>query len=243
MDLRGRVAVVTGGAVRVGRAIALGLAGAGADVFVHFNSSPDAAGETAAAIEALGVRAHTCSADLADPEAAKALIEAATAALGRPTVLVNSASGFPEDSIADVTPERLERTLRLTLMGPVFATQAFAAGLGDGEEGAVVNVTDVRTRSPYRRHFSYILAKGGVDTLTRAAAVALAPRIRVNAVALGVILPPAGEDDAYLESLAATLPLARAGGTAPVVAAVLHLLQNDFITGEIVRIDGGGHLT
>jgi glucose 1-dehydrogenase len=241
MDLGGRVAVVTGGAVRVGRAIALALAAAGADVFVHFNSSPDAAAETAADIEALGVRAGIGSADLSDPRAAAALI-AAAGALGPPTVLVNSASGFPEDTLADVTPERLERTLRLTLMGPVFATQAFAAGLAAGAEAAVVNVTDVRTQTPYRKHFSYILAKGSVDTLTRAAAVALAPRIRVNAVALGVILPPSGEDDAYLAALAAALPLARPGGTPPVAAAVLHLLQNDFITGEIVRVDGGGHL-
>lgn len=242
MELRGRVAVVTGGAVRVGRAISLGLAEAGADVYVHFNSSPDAAAETAAAIEALGVRAHIGSADLADPQAAVALIDAADAALGRPTLLVNSASSFPEDTLADVTAERLERTIRLTLMAPVFATQAFAAGLGDDGEGAIVNVTDVRTRKPYRKHFSYVLAKGGVDTLTRAAAVVLGPRIRVNAVALGVILPPPGEDDAYVNALASSLPLARAGGTAPVVAAVLHLMQNDFITGEILRVDGGGHL-
>jgi glucose 1-dehydrogenase len=242
MDLEGRVAVVTGGAVRVGRAIALGLAAAGADVFIHFNSSAAAAADTAAEIEAIGTRSATGSADLADPHAAAAVITAAERTLGRPTILVNSASGFPEDTLQDVTPERLERTLQLTLAAPVFATQAFAAGLAEGEEAAVVNITDVRTHAPYRKHFSYVVAKGAVDTFTRAAATALAPRIRVNAVALGVILPPPGEDDEYLAALAESLPLARPGGTAPVVAAVLHLLQNDFVTGEILRVDGGGHL-
>jgi NAD(P)-dependent dehydrogenase (short-subunit alcohol dehydrogenase family) len=226
----------------VGRAITLALARHGADVFVHYNSSAGPAEETAAEVEALGVGVATGAADLSDPGGAGDLVAAAAAALGPISVLVNSASGFPTDTIADVTPERLRRTFDLTLAGPVFATQAFAAGLPDDLDGAVVNVTDVRTATPYRTHFSYILAKGAVDQFTRAAAVALAPRIRVNAVALGVILPPPGEDAAYAERLAAELPLRRAGGTDPVAAAAIALLQNDFVTGEILRIDGGGHL-
>jgi NAD(P)-dependent dehydrogenase (short-subunit alcohol dehydrogenase family) len=125
----------------------------------------------------------------------------------------------------------------------VFLTQRFAAALADESSGAVVNITDVRTMSPYLKHFSYVVAKGGVDTFTRAAALALAPRIRVNAVALGVILPPPGEDAEYVEALAAELPLQRVGGTAPVVEAALSLIRNDFVTGEIIRIDGGSHLT
>jgi NAD(P)-dependent dehydrogenase (short-subunit alcohol dehydrogenase family) len=124
----------------------------------------------------------------------------------------------------------------------VFLTQAFAAALDAESTGAVVNITDVRTLSPYQKHFSYVIAKGGIDTFTRAAALGLAPQIRVNAVALGVILPPPGEDAEYVEDLAAQLPLQRVGGTDPVVDAVLHLIRNDFITGEIVRVDGGGHL-
>jgi NAD(P)-dependent dehydrogenase (short-subunit alcohol dehydrogenase family) len=103
-------------------------------------------------------------------------------------------------------------------------------------------VTDVKTMTPYRERFSYTIAKGGIDTFTRAAALALAPRIRVNAVALGVILPPPGEGEEYLEALAASLPLERAGGTGPVTDTVLFLLRNDFVTGEIVRVDGGAHL-
>ncbi|HHC07390.1 MAG TPA: SDR family oxidoreductase [Actinobacteria bacterium] len=240
MDLAGRNALVTGAAVRVGRAIAEALADAGADVFVHYRSSADAAIETVESLRARGVRAVAGAADLADPAEARRLVDRATAELGPISLLVNSASGFPTDTLEDVTPEGWRRTLEVTLTAPVFLTQAFAEWL-DGD-GAVVNVTDARTLQPYRTHFSYIVAKGGLDTFTRAAALALAPRIRVNAVALGVILPPPGEDDAYVGRLAERLPLGRPGGTRPVADAVVCLLRNDFATGEILRIDGGGHL-
>jgi pteridine reductase len=242
MDIKNRVAVVTGGARRVGRAIALGLADAGAHVFVHYNSSAGPAEETLAEIEASGGTGAIGAVNLGDPEAAPALIGMAAEALGVPSILVNSASGFATDTLADVTIEGWQRSHNLTLASPVFLTQTFAAALPEDMEGAVINITDVRTSSPYQKHLSYVVAKGGVDTFTRAAALALAPQIRVNAVALGVILPPPGEDDEYVEDLAEQLPLQRAGGTLPVVQAALHLIRNDFITGEIVRVDGGGHL-
>ena len=242
MDIHNRVAIVTGGAKRVGKAIALGLAQAGADVFVHYNSSSGLAEETVAEIEALGGRGAAGGADLSKPEEAAKLIPTAADRLGEPSILINSASGFPADTLADVTLDGWRRTHDITLASPVFLTQAFAAALPAPSEGAVVNITDVRTTTPYHKHFSYVVAKGGIDTFTRAAALALAPRIRVNAVALGVILPPPGEDDDYVIDLASRLPLQRVGGTQPVVEAVLHLVANDFVTGEIIRIDGGGHL-
>ena len=242
VNLNGRTAIVTGGGIRVGRSIALGLAGAGADVFVHYNRSATPAEETAEAVRSLGVRAATGSVDLSDPSTAGEVVDLAEQALGTPSILVNSASGFPTDTIGDVTLDGWRRTLDLTLASPVFATQAFAKALPEDLDGAVVNITDVRTQSPYREHFSYIVAKGGIDTFTRTAALQLGPRIRVNAVALGVILPPPNEDDAYASRLAAGLPLERVGGTEPVVAAVLSLLENGFVTGEIMRVDGGGHL-
>ena len=233
---------MTGGGVRVGRAIALGLASAGADVLVHYNRSAGPAEETVALARDLGVRAVAGSVDLSDPGRAGTLVDLATEHLGTPSILVNSASGFPTDTIGGVTLETWRRTLDLTLASPVFATQALANALPHDTEGAVVNITDVRTHSPYREHFSYVVAKGGIDTFTRTAALQLAPRIRVNAVALGVILPPPGEGDDYAARLGDELPLARVGGTEPVVAAVLFLLENDFVTGEVIRVDGGGHL-
>lgn len=241
MEIADRNALVTGGATRVGKALSLALADSGANVFVHYNSSAGPAEETAGEIEALGQKSGIGAANLSDPSVVDGLMSTATEALGPISILVNSASGFPKDTLADVTLEGFHAALGLTLASPIFLTQAFAAALGEAE-GAVVNITDVKTMRPYKDHFSYVIAKGGIDTFTRAAARYLAPRIRVNAVALGVILPPPGEDDFYAEKLASKLPLGRVGGTEPVAAAMLALIKNDFMTGEIVRVDGGGHL-
>jgi NAD(P)-dependent dehydrogenase (short-subunit alcohol dehydrogenase family) len=131
--------------------------------------------------------------------------------------------------------------MSVTLKAPVFLTRAFAAALGGGE-GAVVNVTDWRTARPYADHLTYHLAKAGLDAFTEAAAVQLAPTIRVNAVALGAILPPPGEGSEYLKQLAGGLPLQRTGNPGLVADAVLYLLRSDFTTGEILRIAGGAHL-
>lgn len=242
MDIQGRNALITGGAHRVGKALTMALAKAGADVFIHYGSSAAAAEDTAAEVRALGRRAAFGSADLRDPSVGPDLVEAATAALGPISILMNSASGFPEDTLGDVTLEGWRRTHDLTLTTPVFLAQAFAAALPDDLDGAIVNVTDVKTATPYQKRFSYIVAKGALDQFTAAAAVALAPQVRVNAVALGVILPPPGEDEAYAQRLAERLPMGRPGGTDPVAAAALALVENDFVTGEIIRVDGGGHL-
>ncbi len=242
MNLDGKVALVTGGAHRVGKALTLALAGAGCDVFVHYGRSGDAAEQTAEEARALGVRAATGSLDLAQTDELPGLVDAATGALGPVQVLVNSASGFATDTARDITPEQWHRTMSVTLKAPVFLTQAMARALPDGTEGAVVNVTDWRTARPYPDHFGYSIAKGGLDAFTRAAAIGLAPQVRVNAVALGAILPPPGEDRSYLQDLAGRLPLRRAGNPGLVADAMLFLLRNDFVAGEILRVDGAAHL-
>ncbi|KAA3640453.1 MAG: SDR family NAD(P)-dependent oxidoreductase [Armatimonadetes bacterium] len=242
MDLTGRTALVTGGGVRVGRAICLALAEAGAKVFVHYNSSADGAVATRDEVLAAGGTSAIGSADLSDPHSGIMLIADAQAALGPVSILVNSASGFPTDSIATFKLESLRATMSVGLESPVMLTKAMAEALPPDLDGAVVNITDARTATPYKEHLSYTLVKGGLDTFTRVAALDLAPTIRVNAVALGVILPPADETDEYAEKLARRLPLARVGGAEVVAEAVVFLCRNDFITGEIVRVDGGGHL-
>ena len=242
MELQGSLALVTGGARRVGRAIALELGAGGSDIAVHYGRSEAEAAATIEDLAAHGVEARPVQADLSDLDSSASLPDRVVETFGRPAnILVNSASGFPTDSLTDATPEGWRSAHALTLDAPVFLTQAFSRLLGD-EPGAVINITDVRTATPYKTHFSYIVAKGGLDAFTRAAAVALGPTIRVNAVALGVILPPPGEDEAFAEKLASRLPLQRVGGTDPVARAVRFLVEDDFITGEIVRIDGGGHL-
>ena len=242
MDLEGRTAIVTGGAVRVGGAITRELARRGASVFIHYNRSAAPAEALRSEIADAGGIAAIGSVDLSDPGSATDLVAAAQGALGPPTILVNSASGFPADTIDDVTVDGFRAAQDLSLITPMMLIQTFARQVPRELGGAVVNITDVKTMRPYTKHLSYMLAKGGIDTLTRAAALALAPKVRVNAVALGVILPPSDEDDDYARNLAADLPLQRVGGAQVVADAVAFLCENDFITGEIVRVDGGGHL-
>ena len=241
MELEGTTALVTGGARRVGRAIALGLAEAGCNLMLHYHRSSGDAEITAAEARRLGAGVRLVGADLGAPEAA-AQVVAGAVDLAPVQILVNSAAFFPQDTLLDVAAADWWTTLQVNLGGPVFLTQAFARALPEGVEGAVVNVTDWRTERPYPDHFSYTVSKGGLDAFTRAAAEALAPRIRVNAVALGAILPPPGRDSAYLKELAQEIPVRHVGGTPPVVDAVLLLLRNHFVTGEILRVDGGAHL-
>ena len=237
MDISGRRALVTGGAHRVGRGIALALAGAGADLVLHYNRSAGPAEETAAEAAGLGAAVELRRADLSDPDSIAAL-------LAEPVdILVNSAAGFPSDYLLDVSLEQWQRTLGLNLTAPVFLTQAFARALPADRDGVVVNVTDWKTERPYLGpRFSYTIAKGAIDTFTRVAASELAPRIRVNAVALGLVLPPADAEEGYAERLAAETPLQKVGGVEVVTQAVLHFIRNDFLTGEIQRLNGGAHL-
>lgn len=242
MDIDGRGALVTGGAVRIGRSVAHSLAAHGANVFIHYHGSREAASALRDEIRAIGGSAEIGSSDLSDPSQAAALVRAAADAVGSLSILVNSASGFPADRLSSVDQETWMDTQNLTLGSPLFLTQAMAAALPQGVQGAVVNVTDVKTARPDPEHFSYVLAKGGVDTLTRASALALAPHIRVNAVALGNILAPAGESGDAARALALDVPMQRIGGAEAVSEAVLFLISNDFITGETIRLDGGAHL-
>lgn len=221
----------------MGKGIALALAEAGSDLILHYNTSAGAAEDTAQAARALGVNVELRQADLSDPDSIATLLDDPA------DILVNSAAGFPSDSLVDVPLEQWDRTIALNLTAPVFLTQAFARALPDDRSGAVVNVTDWKTERPYTDpRFSYTIAKGAIDTFTRVAASELAPRIRVNAVALGVVLPPADAEEGYAERLASRTPLQRVGGVEVVAEAVLHFIRNDFITGEIQRLDGGAHL-
>jgi NAD(P)-dependent dehydrogenase (short-subunit alcohol dehydrogenase family) len=239
MDLQGKTALVTGGAKRVGRAIVLGLAEAGCNLVLHYNSSAEEAEATAEDARALGAEVVMVKADLS-VDAAQTVTGAGGLAPVR--ILINSAAMFPSDTLIDLAPTTFDQTLAVNLRAPILLTAAFAQALPDDLDGAVVNLSDWRTQRPYGIHFSYTIAKGGIDTFTVAAAEALAPRIRVNAVALGAILPPSGKGSDYLKELAKQIPVEHVGGTDPVVEAVLFLLRNEFVTGEIVRIDGGAHL-
>jgi NAD(P)-dependent dehydrogenase (short-subunit alcohol dehydrogenase family) len=242
MELSGRTAIVTGGAQRIGRALVLALAGAGCDIVLHYNGSDAAAQQTAADARSLGAQVIVHQLDLSRVEAIDALTTIASRSLSPASILINNASGFAKDTLSDLSLESWTTTLQTSLRAPVFLTQAFARALPASGQGAVINITDWRVERPYKTHLSYTIAKAGLDAFTRAAALNLAPRIRVNAIALGAMLPPPDRDQAYLDAIAARLPLRRAGGAEVVAAAMLYLLSNDFVTGEIVRLDGGAHL-
>jgi pteridine reductase len=241
LKIAGRVALITGAGVRVGRAIALGLAEQGADIIVHYNASAAEAEDVAASIRSLGRRAVALPADLSDIEQVIALFPRATEALGTVDILVNSASIFQRGTLDSTTVEDWDRHLDINLRAPFFLSQAFRAQLPAGMRGHIVNIADWRAVRPGTQYVAYTLSKSALVTLTLSLALGLAPDIQVNALAPGAILPPP-EDDGYFQRLAERLPLRHTGKPQDVVDAVLYLLRSDFVTGEVLYVTGGEHL-
>jgi len=237
--LSGKTALVTGAAKRLGAATALALARHGVNVVVHYRSSASEAEDVAAAIRRLGPKAWTCGADFADGAQAAGLFEQARGLAGPVDFLVNNASIFPTGALAGFAPEELHANIDVNALAPLLLAREFAS---QGREGAIVSFLDARIVDYDHEHVPYHLSKRMLLSLTRMMALDLAPRIRVNAVAPGLILPPEGEDAAYLERLAPTAPLHRHGDAEHVTEAVLFLLRNDYITGQVVFVDGGRHL-
>ena len=237
--LEGKSALVTGASRRIGRAISLALAREGANVAVHYASSEAEAAELVAEIEALGRRAVALAADLSAAGELEGLVDRAREALGRLEILVNNASIFPSDTLETIDLASLERNLELNAWAPLVLTRAFAA---QTERGHVVNLLDSRVSGFDRTHVSYILSKQVLSALTRICALELAPGIAVNGIAPGLILPPAGKDEDYVDRLARTLPLQRRGTPEDVAAAAVYLVTSEFVTGETIYVDGGRHL-
>jgi NAD(P)-dependent dehydrogenase (short-subunit alcohol dehydrogenase family) len=238
-SLAGTTALVTGAARRLGRAVALGLADAGADVALHYSTSGDAAEQLAAELRHRGRSAWTLRADLADPDAVASLIPRAREQAERLDILVNNASIFPADGLREARREDLLRCLEVNAWAPLALSRAFAENLG---RGAIVNFLDTRIVGYDWKHVSYIISKNALALLTRMMALEFAPAVAVNAVAPGLILPPPGEDESYLDALADTVPLKRHGDAQDIVDAVIYLLQSEFVTGQIIYVDGGRHL-
>jgi pteridine reductase len=237
--LRGRKALVTGAAKRLGRAIALALAREGVDVVVHSNASSAEAAELVADLERLGVRAWTAGADFRRPDELASLVRRALDLAGGLDILVNSASIFPAGKLADLTFASLVENLEVNAWAPLVLSREFARLVGAGR---IVNLEDSRIAGFDHAHAGYILSKHALAAITRTLALELAPRITVNAVRPGLILPPPGKDASYVERLATTLPLQRHGEPDDVADAVVFLASSDFVTGEVVFVDGGRHL-
>lgn len=239
MQLAGRVALVTGAGHRLGRAIALALAGRGMDVAVHYHRSRAPADETLAAIRALGRRAEAFPADLGDAAQARRLPALAAEAFGQLDVLVNSAGIMLRATVEETTPELWDTVLDTNLRSMFFTTQGALPWLR-AARGRVVNLADVGGLEPWPNYAAHSVSKAGVAMLTRVLARALAPEITVNAVAPGAVLPPDEWPDSAREHLARTTPLGRLGGPDDVTAAILYLLEGgDYVTGEVLPVDGG----
>ena len=230
---------MTGGAVRVGRAIALALAREGADIAIGYLRSAAAASATVRDLHALGVRAVALRADVGRPAETKRLVAQVGARLGRLDLLVNNAAIFVRTPLLETTPAQFDRVIAVNLRGAFFCAQAAARAMGK-HGGRIINIADVGATRAWPGYIPYGISKAGVVMLTKGFAAALAPAIQVNAVGPGVVLLPEGVPRESGRRLAARLPMGRHGEPADVAAAVCFFATcPDYITGQILFVDGG----
>jgi pteridine reductase len=235
METAGKVALVTGGARRVGRAFSLALAEAGCDVIVNYNGSADEAAGTAGDIERLGRRAIAVQADISRTDDIAQLVRETEQAFGRLDILVNNASVFERSPVADISDAEWDRVLAVNLRGPFFLSQA-ATPLLRRDGGLIVNIVDLSALQPWPSFAHHAVSKAGLLHLTRVLARALAPDIRVNSIAPGTVLPPEGTEG---EDGSERRVIVREGNTGDVARALLYLVRSDFVTGENLVVDGG----
>jgi NAD(P)-dependent dehydrogenase (short-subunit alcohol dehydrogenase family) len=239
MNLMDSVVLVTGGAHRVGKAITLALAGTGARVAFTYHSSEEEAHQTTEELEALGSKPLALFCDQSDPKQITRSVQAVLDHFGRLDGLVNSASIMPEIPFLEITPHDWDATLAVNTRGPFFFTQAVAAWMLEHEGGVVVNILDESAVSPTRHFIHHSASKAALWMLTRSTALALAPKIRVNAVLPGPVMIPQGWEEERWQRLASSTPLKRLGSPVDVAHAVVFLMQEDYITGQMIVVDGG----
>lgn len=239
LPLAGKTALVTGAGVRVGRAIALALAGSGADVAVHYRSSRAGAEEVAGAIRGLGRRAAAIPAELASPEECERLVRAAAGALGPLDLVVHSASNFLRAALEDTGAELWDSAMDVNARAGFLIVRE-AAPMLRARRGRVVLVSDLLALAPVRNYLAHAVSKAALEGLVRALAVELAPEVLVNGVAPGTVLVPEGTTPEESEKLARKVPLKRNGSPEDVARTVLFLCAGpDFLTGQVLRVDGG----
>ena len=239
MDLNGKAVLVTGGAHRLGRAFALGLARAGADVLIDYHSSEADAARTVAEIRGLGRRAEAVRADVSSEADVRRLVDSCRDAFGRLDVLVNSASLFHSAPVEATTTADWQRSLDVNLTGPFMLSREAAPLLRADGGGLIVNIADLSAFQPWPSYVAHAVSKAGLVHLTRVLARALAPDIRVNCVAPGTVLPPEGYTDSESDPKGARRVIGREGTPEDAVRALLYFAEADFVTGEVAVVDGG----
>ena len=239
-----RKALVTGGGVRVGRAIALALGKAGWRVAVHYRGSEREASTTLRELGELGHAGISLQADLSDPADMQTLVPEAASRLGGLDLLVNNAAIFPRQDPLSVAPEEWNRLFDINLRAPFFCAREAARLMLAGDGGSIVNILDTGAEEAWPGYVPYVATKAGLASVTRGLARAFGPKVRVNGVAPGPVLLPVGEDtEAYRRRAVERTVLERIGSPEDVADAVLYLADARYVTGEIIRVDGGQHLT
>jgi NAD(P)-dependent dehydrogenase (short-subunit alcohol dehydrogenase family) len=236
------VALVTGAGNRIGAAIAQALAGAGQAVIIHYRTDADGASRVRDTITDAGGQAAILQADLADRTQRAPLVASAGAIFGPLTTLINNASVFNPDSARDLDEDLWDQHFAIHAEAPIFLARDFAAQLPDAADGNIVNIVDERVLHLTPAYFSYTLSKSVLWTATRTLAQSLAPRIRVNAIGPGPVLPHSRQDQATFEANVRALPLERNAGPDEIADAVLMLLATRSMTGQMLALDGGQHL-
>jgi pteridine reductase len=238
--LTGKVALVTGASKRIGRAIALALAEEGVNVVAHDRRQMEP--ETRKVCDEVvgcGARSWKVMADLEKPEEYEALVAQALKAAGSLDILINNASLFLPNTLMDMSFGDMTRHVQVNAWSPLVLSREFSRLTGRGK---IINILDARVAGYDFAHTAYILSKHMLLMLTKMCALEFAPDISVNGVAPGLILPPAGKDEHYLDQLAQSVPLKQHGKPRDISDAILYLLKSDFVTGQIIYADGGRHL-
>jgi NAD(P)-dependent dehydrogenase (short-subunit alcohol dehydrogenase family) len=239
VELRGKTAVVTGSAVRIGRQICLELAGRGANVVINYRSSAGPAAKLVDEITELGVTALAVQGDVSRLADVQRINAEARATLGPVQILVNNASTFPKTPIAQLTEQDWDDSIAVNLKGPFLCALEFGRQMYAEDGGVIINLADWAAMKPYPEYLPYLTAKGGIVTMTKALAVELAPKVRANAIAPGPIFPPLDLTDEEVEEARIGTLLQRWGSAEDIAKAVTFLVESDFITGAILPVDGG----
>ena len=241
MELRNRVALVTGAGKRVGRALAVALGARGMRVAVHYHASDAGAKETARLIQSAGGASTLVQADLTSGDAPRQLAETVVGELGGLDVLVNSSAVMERTPLGTITADQWDAMMALNLRAPFLLAQAAAPHLTRAR-GAIVNIADLAAFETWPAYIPHGISKAGIVYMTRALARTLAPDVRVNGIAPGPVLLPEGWTEEDAARLRESTPLSRLGSPDDVIAAMLYLLGADYVTGETLIVDGGRHV-
>jgi pteridine reductase len=242
MEIEGKVALVTGAAKRLGRSLALALAERGAEVAVHYHASEREAHELLAQIKRAGGKPIAVPGDLSRATDVERIVAGVMQAFGRIEILINSAALFYRTPFATVTEADWDRILGVNLKGPFLLCRRVGEIMLSQGRGKILNIADIGGMKVWAEYLPYSVSKAGLIALTRGLAKALAPAVQVNAIAPGTVLLPEDTPPEERERAIRRIPLARLGGPEDIVRAALYLLEGDFVTGEVLAVDGGQRL-